>query len=306
MRPKGSSEPRISREEPNRRAPGRTAPGRGDSVRPAVARWSSGGSGWGTWGGAGSDSGGLGRWIPAVAGLPPAVVGLLVLCLILGAGYLGWRQAVAPAAPAGGLPPARTGLLAATPHPTAAFFAGVDRPGAAGGSSAAEERPVGADEPPADVAPADVDRPARIARLRRAAEAVVAARGASRRSEAFAWPVLAPISSPFGPRWGRHHDGIELAANHGDLIRASRDGDVWLAGEVEGYGLTVVIGHDDGTRTLYAHASALLVEAGERVKQGQPIARVGSTGKSTGPHLHFEIIVNDRPVNPLDYLPPRE
>lgn len=125
-------------------------------------------------------------------------------------------------------------------------------------------------------------------------------------SGAFAWPVSAPISSHFGPRWGRHHNGIDLAANHGDEIRASRAGDVWLAGEVEGYGLTVVIGHDDGSRTLYAHASALLVEAGDRVEQGQPIARVGDTGNSTGPHLHFEIIVNDRPVDPLDYLPPRK
>ena len=75
---------------------------------------------------------------------------------------------------------------------------------------------------------------------------------------------------------------------------------------MEGYGLTVVIGHDDGSRTLYAHASALLVEAGDRVEQGQPIAVVGDTGNSTGPHLTFEIIVNDRPVDPLDYLPPRK
>ncbi|BAD39053.1 M23 family metallopeptidase [Symbiobacterium thermophilum] len=229
-------------------------------------------------------AGGVSRRVPGVAGLPPVVVGLLIMGLVLGAGYLGWRRAVTPAAPAGDLPPARGGFLVAPPAGPAAFFAGVDEPGEPG------------------------DRAARMARWRQAAEAVVAARGGAGTdlTGAFAWPVTAPISSPFGPRWGRHHNGIDLAADHGEPIRASRAGEVLLAGEVEGYGLTVVIGHDDGTRTLYAHASALLVEAGEWVEQGQPIARVGSTGNSTGPHLHFEIIVGDRPVDPLDYLPPRE
>lgn len=267
--------------------------------------------------------------MPGFLGLPPVVVGLLVLCLILGAGYLGWRQAVQPAAPARGLPPARSGLLASVPSPAALYFAGVDMPGGAAGPGAAVASPAAADATGGAVAspaaaavpgraaaspatpPVAADKPGgqdaaeRVARVRRAAEVIVAARGGSRRTDAFAWPVLAPVSSPFGPRWGRHHNGIDLAAEHGDVIRASRAGDVWLAGEVEGYGLTVVIGHDDGTRTLYAHASALLVTAGQRVEQGQPIARVGSTGRSTGPHLHFEIIVDDRPVNPLDYLPPQ-
>lgn len=122
----------------------------------------------------------------------------------------------------------------------------------------------------------------------------------------FAWPVLAPISSPFGPRWGRNHAGIDLAANHGDAIRAARDGRVILAGVVSGYGNTVVLQHADGSRTLYAHCSALRVKAGQSVVKGQVIAQVGSTGISTGPHLHFEIIVNDRPADPLLYLPNRE
>jgi murein DD-endopeptidase MepM/ murein hydrolase activator NlpD len=122
---------------------------------------------------------------------------------------------------------------------------------------------------------------------------------------AFAWPVLAPISSPFGPRWGRNHAGIDLAANMGAPIRAARDGQVLLAGPVSGYGQTVVIRHVDGTRTLYAHCSRLNVAAGQQVKQGQVIALVGSTGVSTGPHLHFEIIVNNRPRDPLRYLPRR-
>ncbi len=121
----------------------------------------------------------------------------------------------------------------------------------------------------------------------------------------FIWPVVAPVSSPFGPRWGRNHNGVDLAANQGEPIKAARDGQVLLAGVVTGYGQTVVLKHPDGTRTLYAHASKLLVKAGQNVKQGQVIAEVGSTGNSTGPHLHFEVIVSDRPRDPLVYLPKR-
>lgn len=121
----------------------------------------------------------------------------------------------------------------------------------------------------------------------------------------YAWPVLAPVSSHFGPRWGRPHNGIDLAANQGDQIRASREGEVLVSGPVPGYGETVILSHDDGSRTLYAHCSELLVKPGQKVKQGQGIALVGSTGQSTGPHLHFEIIVNDRPTDPLFYLPKR-
>lgn len=120
---------------------------------------------------------------------------------------------------------------------------------------------------------------------------------------AFAWPVLAPISSPYGPRDGRNHNGLDLAANMGDPIKAARDGEVLLAGYVNGYGETVILRHEDGTQTLYGHASRLLVSAGERVRQGEVIAEVGSTGRSTGPHLHFEIIVNSKPLDPLLYLP---
>lgn len=119
----------------------------------------------------------------------------------------------------------------------------------------------------------------------------------------FAWPNTAPISSLFGPRWGRNHAGIDLAANQGDPIKAARGGRVELAGEVQGYGNTVIIQHPDGTRTLYAHTSKLLVRSGQNVQQGDLIALVGSTGNSTGPHLHFEIIVNGKPRNPLLYLP---
>jgi murein DD-endopeptidase MepM/ murein hydrolase activator NlpD len=121
----------------------------------------------------------------------------------------------------------------------------------------------------------------------------------------FSWPVLAPISSYFGSRWGKVHEGIDLAANMGDPIKASRDGQVLIAGTVPGYGYTVVLQHPDGTRTLYAHASQLKVRSSQKVHQGDVIALVGSTGHSTGPHLHFEIIINNRQQDPLIYLPKR-
>lgn len=121
----------------------------------------------------------------------------------------------------------------------------------------------------------------------------------------FAWPVLAPISSPFGPRGGRNHNGLDLAANTGDPIKAARDGEVVLSGWVQGYGETVILKHEDGTQTLYGHCSRRLVQTGERVRLGEVIAEVGSTGNSTGPHLHFEIIVNNKQYDPLLYLPKR-
>ncbi|HWH71151.1 MAG TPA: M23 family metallopeptidase [Candidatus Sulfotelmatobacter sp.] len=135
-----------------------------------------------------------------------------------------------------------------------------------------------------------------------AQQAVAAAAFPSLRG-VFAWPVLARISSPFGPRDGRNHNGIDLAAQMGDPIKAARDGEVILSGPVSGYGETVILRHEDGSRTLYAHASRRLVQAGERVRQGEVIAEVGSTGHSTGPHLHFEIIVNNKPYDPMLYLP---
>lgn len=119
------------------------------------------------------------------------------------------------------------------------------------------------------------------------------------------WPVLGRISSPFGPRGGKLHTGIDIAAATGTTIRAAAEGTVISAGWLGAYGRTVMIRHASGIVTLYAHASELLVRRGQQVTQGQIIARVGSSGNSTGPHLHFEVIVGDRPRNPLDYLPRR-
>lgn len=117
------------------------------------------------------------------------------------------------------------------------------------------------------------------------------------------WPVLGAISSYFGPRWGTIHSGLDVAAPTGTEIKASRAGRVDSAGWMGGYGNAVIVSHGDGLQTLYGHASKLLVKAGDRVVQGQVIARVGSTGNSTGPHVHFEVRVNSKFMNPLKYLP---
>jgi murein DD-endopeptidase MepM/ murein hydrolase activator NlpD len=119
----------------------------------------------------------------------------------------------------------------------------------------------------------------------------------------FTWPLVAPVSSPFGPRWGGMHTGVDLAASMNEPIKAARDGEVVTVGVVPGYGNTVILRHQDGSRSLYAHASKLLVRSGQKVSRGDVIALVGSTGHSSGPHLHFEIIVNNRPRDPLALLP---
>lgn len=123
------------------------------------------------------------------------------------------------------------------------------------------------------------------------------------RIAALEWPLVGPLTSLYGPREGRMHHGIDIAADHGEVIRAARAGRVVYAGPAGTYGLFVVLDHGNGVRTCYGHCASLLVAAGEEVRDGQPIARVGSTGRSTGPHLHFEVRIDDRAVDPLPYLP---
>jgi murein DD-endopeptidase MepM/ murein hydrolase activator NlpD len=115
------------------------------------------------------------------------------------------------------------------------------------------------------------------------------------------WPVSGPITSGFGWRWGRMHEGIDIGAACGTAIHAAASGTVIYAGWMGGYGNITIIDHGGGIATAYGHQSALYVGGGS-VSQGQAIGAVGSTGHSTGCHLHFEVRVNGTPVNPLNYL----
>ena len=118
----------------------------------------------------------------------------------------------------------------------------------------------------------------------------------------FIWPVNAPITSPFGWRWGRLHEGVDLGAAYGSPIAAAAAGVVIYAGWESGYGNLVVIDHGGGLATAYGHQSRIAVSFGQSVSQGETIGYVGSTGHSTGPHLHFEVRVNGQAVDPLGYL----
>ena len=118
----------------------------------------------------------------------------------------------------------------------------------------------------------------------------------------FIWPVTGPITSPFGWRWGRMHEGIDIGAPEGAPIHAVAAGTVIYAGWLGGYGNLVVIDHGGGFATAYGHQSGVAVSTGQGVSQGQVIGYVGSTGHSFGPHLHFEVRVNGAPVDPLGYL----
>jgi len=122
-------------------------------------------------------------------------------------------------------------------------------------------------------------------------------------SESFMWPLRGTITSFYGPRWGRFHTGIDIAAPYGTSVKASRSGRVVRASWLGAYGYSLIIDHGSGVTTLYAHLSEFLVSKGEWVTRGQVIGRVGSSGNSTGPHLHFEVRVGGAHMNPLSFLP---
>ncbi|MBC7100009.1 M23 family metallopeptidase, partial [Candidatus Bipolaricaulota bacterium] len=127
--------------------------------------------------------------------------------------------------------------------------------------------------------------------------------------QGFTWPVRGTISSSFGPRihpiYGvpSFHTGIDIAVPEGTPVRAAAGGTVTFSGWQEGFGLLVVIDHENGYETYYGHLSRLLVAPGQSVSAGETIALSGNTGLSTGPHLHFEVRYLGTPVDPRPLLP---
>ncbi|TML32891.1 MAG: hypothetical protein E6G24_09120 [Actinobacteria bacterium] len=116
------------------------------------------------------------------------------------------------------------------------------------------------------------------------------------------WPVNGPVTSPFGMRWGRMHEGIDIGVPNGTPIHAAASGRVIYAGWMDGYGNLVAIDHGRGLSTAYGHQSRIAVSNGQTVSQGQVIGYVGCTGHCYGPHLHFEVRINGTPVDPMGYL----
>ena len=156
-------------------------------------------------------------------------------------------------------------------------------------------------------------RQAAVEAARRAREAAgqAAGNGLSRLPRAgsgvspsgFIWPVQGPVTSGYGPRWGRMHTGIDVAAPSGTPLRAAKAGEVIYAGWLGGYGNTVLLDHGEGVATLYGHQSRIASTEGQILNQGDVLGFVGTTGHSTGNHLHFEIRVDTKPRNPRPYLP---
>jgi murein DD-endopeptidase MepM/ murein hydrolase activator NlpD len=122
------------------------------------------------------------------------------------------------------------------------------------------------------------------------------------------WPVVGQITGHFGERLdpfsgeGAFHSGLDIASRYGDEIRATADGDITQAGLSAGYGRLIVIDHGFGVSTWYGHLSGFNVQVGMHVKRGDVIGYEGDSGRSTGPHLHYEVRINNTPVNPWRYL----
>ena len=145
---------------------------------------------------------------------------------------------------------------------------------------------------------------ARIAAAESAASASATGEGtpAASSNGQLGWPVAGPVTSGYGSRWGRMHEGIDIAVGSGTPVHAAAAGTVVYAGWMEGYGNLIVVDHGNGLSTAYAHNSSLISGQGAVVGTGFVIALSGSTGHSTGPHVHFEVRVNGAPVDPLGYL----
>ena len=133
--------------------------------------------------------------------------------------------------------------------------------------------------------------------------AAPASSGSGRRpASGFIWPVNGPLTSGFGPRWGRLHAGIDIGVGFGTSIASVASGTVVYSGWLGGYGNLVVVDHGNGLSTAYGHQQRIYASVGQSVAQGEALGEVGSTGNSTGPHLHFEVRINGSAVDPLGYL----
>lgn len=122
--------------------------------------------------------------------------------------------------------------------------------------------------------------------------------------EEFIWPVQGPVTSPFGPRGARRHAGLDIGSPRAQQVAAAADGEVTFAQATRGgFGNVVVLEHEGGFSTVYAHLSIIIAREGESARQGQPIGGVGTTGNASGPHLHFEIRHQGVPLDPQRYLP---
>lgn len=118
------------------------------------------------------------------------------------------------------------------------------------------------------------------------------------------WPLRGVLYGRFGNRGGDRHDGIDLAAPLGTPVRTAREGRVLYAGEQKGYGLIAIVEHGGGLVTLYAHNRDLRVKTGQKVRPEQVVSTVGESGRTSGPHLHFEVRKDGVPVDPLEFLGP--
>jgi murein DD-endopeptidase MepM/ murein hydrolase activator NlpD len=118
------------------------------------------------------------------------------------------------------------------------------------------------------------------------------------------WPVRGVLYARFGRKGNEPHDGIDLAAPAGTVVKTAAPGEVLFAGDQKGYGLIAIVEHQGGVITLYAHNRDLRVKTGQKVREGQVIATVGDSGATSGPHLHFEVRIDGKPVDPLEHLGP--
>ena len=119
------------------------------------------------------------------------------------------------------------------------------------------------------------------------------------------WPVEGKVFSPFGPRRGRFHSGVDISAPRGTPIYAAAAGTVVRAAWRSGFGKSILIDHGNGAMTRYSHCDTMVCRAGEKVSAGQKIGTVGRTGRTTGPHLHFEVVIDGKHQDPEKNLPPK-